>query len=359
MKLNRFLETLLFFDVIPFLNCWQKILGKNNKTNSSELIKMNKILVTDTESNLTKLLIQNLLKNNYQVKLLTRNVSQAHSDFDSRIEVVKGDIFSAQKLDEKVWEDVDKVICLNQENLDNFIEQTTNNLPQENATLFNFQKSSQELKDIWGAVDDVVMGGISESNFKLVNGKAIFSGVVSTENNGGFASVRTKNFNPPWNLSAYEGIQLRVQGDGKRYKFITRCEGKWDGIGYCYSFDTLANSWITINIPFDDLIPVFRAKTVHDADKFDSSKVYSLQLMLSKFEYDGEYNPNFQAGAFTLEVESVKVYGNENIPQLILLNYQENSEILNKSNLNFKVINNHNQHLNEQQIIEQCLQIIS
>ena len=106
---------------------------------------------------------------------------------------------------------------------------------------------------------------------------------------------------------------------GQRYKFITRCEGKWDGISYCYSFNTIANVWITVDIPFSDLIPVFRAKTVSDAGKFDSAKVYSLQLMLSKFEYDGAFNPTFRAGAFQLEIESIKAYGRENSPRLILM----------------------------------------
>ncbi len=185
--------------------------------------------------------------------------------------------------------------------------------------MFDFTNPAQEIKDIWGAVDDVVMGGVSASNLKIGNQKAIFSGMVTTDNNGGFVSVRCKNFNPPWDLSAYQGIRLRIKGDGKRYKFISRCEGKWDGISYCYSFDTIVNSWMTIDISFSELIPVFRAKTVNNADKFDAKTVYSCQLMLSKFEYDGNLNPHFQAGFFSLEIESIKAYGAENSPQLILM----------------------------------------
>jgi len=57
--------------------------------------------------------------------------------------------------------------------------------------------------------------------------------------------------------------------------------------------------------------------------------------MLSKFEYDGAYNPHFQAGAFALEIESIKAYGAENSPQLILMgnshewqNFNVNSPLL-------------------------------
>lgn len=49
---------------------------------------------------------------------------------------------------------------------------------------------------MWGPLDDVVMGGVSESGFAVVSGAGengqpagIFSGLVSSSNNGGFASV--------------------------------------------------------------------------------------------------------------------------------------------------------------------------
>ena len=133
------------------------------------------------------------------------------------------------------------------------------------------------------------------------------------------ASERTKNFDPSFNLSGYEGIEIKVKGDGKRYKFILRTETSWDGVGYCYSFETQADTWINVKIPFTELTPVFRAKTVKDAPKIDARRICSVQLMLSKFEYDGELNPNFSAGAISLEVETIKAYGGENLPQFVLV----------------------------------------
>jgi hypothetical protein len=58
-------------------------------------------------------------------------------------------------------------------------------------------------------------------------------GNVSTSNSGGFVSVRCKNFEPAVDLAAYEGIKLRVLGNGLRYKCIIRTDASWDGIGYC------------------------------------------------------------------------------------------------------------------------------
>lgn len=44
---------------------------------------------------------------------------------------------------------------------------------------------------LWQAINDGVMGGVSVSRLRFDStGYAVFEGVVSLENNGGFASVR-------------------------------------------------------------------------------------------------------------------------------------------------------------------------
>ncbi|KAG5562021.1 hypothetical protein RHGRI_004905 [Rhododendron griersonianum] len=135
----------------------------------------------------------------------------------------------------------------------------------------------------WGALDDIVMGGVSESSFQVdptggENGgpTGLFKGVVSTANNGGFTSIRTRNFPVSEDLSAYDGLELRLKGDGRRYKLIVRMSSDWDTIGYTLSFDTVEGQWQS--------------------------------LMFSKFEYDGKLNPTFVEGAFQLPVSSIRSY---------------------------------------------------
>jgi Complex I intermediate-associated protein 30 (CIA30) len=185
--------------------------------------------------------------------------------------------------------------------------------------LFDFTRHSSNLKEVWGALDDVVMGGVSQSSIRFKEAIAEFSGNVSTANSGGFASVRTRNFEPAIDLSAYEGVVLRVQGDGNRYKFMLRTESRWDGIAHCHSFDTAAGTWMTVPIPFTEFIPVLRAKTVANAP-LDLHSVNAFQLMLSKFEYDGALNPHFQPGAFQLQIESISGYKQASVPQLVVVN---------------------------------------
>lgn len=73
------------------------------------------------------------------------------------------------------------------------------------------------------------------------------------------------------------------------------------------SFDTKAGEWQTIQLPFSEFIPVFRARTQRDGGRIDPFAIHSVQLMLSKFEYDGELNPNFRLGQFSLPVRNVAI----------------------------------------------------
>lgn len=174
-------------------------------------------------------------------------------------------------------------------------------------SLFDFRQPTEQMRNLWGALDDVVMGGVSQSGTQLLPEGLAFTGYVSTANSGGFASVRTRNFAPPLDLSTYHGIELRIKGDGQRYKFFLRDGAGWDTIAYAHSFDTVANNWITVRIPFAEMNAVQRARIVQRGP-LNPSNIYSLQVMLSKFEYDRQLNPHFTAGPFQLLIESIQVY---------------------------------------------------
>ena len=339
--LGRFWQTLTYFDVFPFIGCLQRLLmGQEKHQAIANTMERDRILVIGATSALGQRIVASLQKKTYSVRALVDNQVTAKEIFGESIELFVADLTIPESLIPALMTDVAAIIYCSDTTDHPDLSSTVNNseakeyismanllkiakpiLNAGDKLLFDFSNPSDNLGEIWGAVDDVVMGGVSQSGIRFVGDRAIFSGNVSTANNGGFASVRTRNLAPPINLSAYQGIALRVKGDGYRYKFIIRAEGKWDGIGYSYSFDTVKDTWITVKIPFSALIPVFRAKTVPDAGAFNRSQVYSMQLMLSKFEYDGGLNPGFSTGFFQLEIESIKAYGkNQATPQLIFLN---------------------------------------
>jgi hypothetical protein len=190
-----------------------------------------------------------------------------------------------------------------------------------------FSANGQGVTNTWGPLDDVVMGGVSESGFELKQTGAedggpvaVFSGLVSSANNGGFASIRTRNLEPPLDLGVYEGLQLRVMGNGQRFKCTIRTDTFWDSVGWTKSFDTQNGKWHDVYLPFKDFIPVFRAKSLKDGSRLNPSTVCSIQLMLSKFEYDGQLNPHFQIGPFKLPFMYIQAYPRQPVkPKFVLV----------------------------------------
>lgn len=91
-------------------------------------------------------------------------------------------------------------------------------------------------------------------------------------------------------------------------KWIARTDEKWDGNAHCYSFDTVAGEWIDVDMPFSSFNTVFRGDTLPSALPLDPSRIVAFQLMLSKFEYDRQLNPNFESGDFEIIVDSVSGY---------------------------------------------------
>jgi hypothetical protein len=178
--------------------------------------------------------------------------------------------------------------------------------------LFDFQQPNPMVLQLWGALDDVVMGGVSASRLEMGDRSALFTGTISTANSGGFASVRTRNFASDKrvgiDLSGYRGLELHIKGDGQRYKFFLRDRTQWDSIAFATSFDTTPDQWITVQVPFETLTPVLRARSLPNTAPLNPSSICSLQLMLSKFEYDGQLNPHFGSGEFKLAIAWIRAY---------------------------------------------------
>ncbi|WP_295618141.1 CIA30 family protein [Chamaesiphon sp. GL140_3_metabinner_50] len=329
---SRFLNTVSYFGAIPVLSDVQRWLkgASTSQSTTDGGRSVGIILVVGAGGEIGQLVVSQLLKSGYRVRAAIADLSLTPFSVPTNVEFVQAE-FGIDRLNDdaltRLMPGVKAIIiCPDPQNpvtvasLANLTAAASNYLPSRNQLeLFDFTHPTQDLQATWGAVDDVVMGGVSESGIRLRAGYAVFSGNVSTDNSGGFASVRTRNFEPSLNLSNYRGIELKVKGDGQRYKLFVRTETKWDGIGYAHSFDTIADEWMTIQISFQDLVPIFRAKTVSEAAPIDETQIHSFQLMLSKFEYDRALNPNFVPGLFSIEIESISAYDGKIVPQLVAI----------------------------------------
>jgi NADH dehydrogenase [ubiquinone] 1 alpha subcomplex assembly factor 1 len=161
--------------------------------------------------------------------------------------------------------------------------------------LFDF--STERSIDDWVPIHDAVMGGVSTGRLEATGNETVaFAGLVSLENNGGFASVRS--LPREHDLSGYSGLELRIRGDGRRYKINLRTDPRAAGILYRAVFETRDDEWQTLRLPFEKFVPTFRGRIVREAPSLDLSRVTSLGLMIS----DG------QAGPFRLEIAGIGAY---------------------------------------------------
>jgi monofunctional biosynthetic peptidoglycan transglycosylase len=148
----------------------------------------------------------------------------------------------------------------------------------------------------WPNIDDTVMGGVSSSEMVIEDGVAVFRGEVSLENNGGFASVRSDSRDH--DLSAFDGLVIRVRGDGKRYKVRLRTTGSFGGPSYQATIEPAPGKWQEIKIPFREFAPVFRGRRLPDHPPLDPGEVKTFGLLIA----------DKQAGPFRLEIEWIAGY---------------------------------------------------
>ena len=129
--------------------------------------------------------------------------------------------------------------------------------------IFDFNKNSSISN--WIVVDDVVMGGRSNGNFQLnKEGKGVFSGKISLDNNGGFSSVRY-GFKK-LNVEKFKSIVLKIKGDSKNYQFRIKHKST-DYASYITSFSS-SGQWQEIEIPINSMYPSFRGRKLDEPNFF-------------------------------------------------------------------------------------------
>jgi len=147
----------------------------------------------------------------------------------------------------------------------------------------------------WQVVNDTVMGGRSSSGMRSGSEGLVFAGDLSLENNGGFASVRRPM--PDGLPEGADRFVVRVRGDGNTYKLRARTNGRFDGVSYERSFETVAGEVVEVELPLAEFRPVFRGRTVPGQPELAAAAVRQLGLLIS----------DKQEGSFALEVLALGV----------------------------------------------------
>ena len=137
------------------------------------------------------------------------------------------------------------------------------------------------------------MGGMSRSTISInENGNAVFKGSISLENNGGFCSVRYNLEETP--VTDFEKATFRIKGDGKRYQFRIKANRN-DNHSYISYFETTGN-WETIEIPLNEMYPVFRGRKLN-MPNFSDNSIEEIAFLIG----------NKKEETFQLEIDKIEL----------------------------------------------------
>lgn len=162
----------------------------------------------------------------------------------------------------------------------------------KHPVLFDFSQAA--VASEWHTVNDGVMGGISVGKVAASGNVLEFFGTLSLENNGGFASVRSKT--SIMDLSSYDGLVFRIRGDGRSYYLNIRVPTEQIAFSYRASFTTKAGKWIEVKIPFADLKATAFGKVLEQGEPLNPGNVEAVGFLLA----------DKQAGPFKLEIAWIK-----------------------------------------------------
>lgn len=144
-----------------------------------------------------------------------------------------------------------------------------------------FAFASSASAEGWSVINDTVMGGVSTGQIAVTDGDLVFTGELSLDNNGGFASVRSPLIAPPEAATWAERTGPRIQavGDGRTWTVEVRTDDI-DG-GWIAEMPTSADTLTDATLPWASFAPVTRFLDPRDTDApLDPRRVASIAFYL-------------------------------------------------------------------------------
>ena len=164
---------------------------------------------------------------------------------------------------------------------------------EKDRVLFSFEEKNAAQQ--WQSVNDGVMGGRSDGRMKITDNKTLeFIGTLSLENNGGFASVRTRP--SKLGLKKNDTLVARVRGDGREYAFNLYTQSRSTAFSYRANFQTKKDEWVEVELPLDKFIATSFGQVVQN-QPLDADAISGLGILLV----------DKKAGTIKLELEWIKV----------------------------------------------------
>jgi NADH dehydrogenase [ubiquinone] 1 alpha subcomplex assembly factor 1 len=135
--------------------------------------------------------------------------------------------------------------------------------------------------DGWRVVNDTVMGGVSSGELVWSDGMLVFTGELSLDNGGGFASMRSDRIEPEeaaeW--AGRPGPRIVADGDGRTWTVEVRTDD--DDGGWVSTMQTSADGLTEVELPWASFSPVTRFLDPRpSAEPLDPARVVSVAFYL-------------------------------------------------------------------------------
>jgi len=139
---------------------------------------------------------------------------------------------------------------------------------------YNFGRDRLNVSD-WKVVVDAVMGGKSQAIIVHTDSSIILEGTVSLENNGGFASMRTKEFN--FDISKYSNVTITYRSTGQSFSFYINRYRKHYEPKFRTDIPITHGEWSTIKVDLSAFKIIQLGKEIDgEITKQDLSKIIKL-----------------------------------------------------------------------------------
>ena len=149
----------------------------------------------------------------------------------------------------------------------------------------------------WRIVNDGVMGGLSQSNAMLTSDSVKFSGTVSLENNGGFASIRT--LIPEQSLANCKTMTIRYKSNSltRTFGLSLKNSQRYYIPYYKHTFSPKTKDWQELKVNLNNFKHYRISQVIGDSMPSNAlDDVYNIAIIIS----------DKISGPFDIEIDYIK-----------------------------------------------------
>jgi len=154
----------------------------------------------------------------------------------------------------------------------------------------------------WAPLNDNVMGGESVGVAEYTDTAVLFEGMISTDNNGGFVSLRSPV--AEYDLSAFTEVEIAYRATGHNFKMILADRVAWWQPTFEAEIITTTDEWTTSTVSLYD----FQQYEMNGYGDEPTGEPVTEELLSQILRID-LMNTDFADGEFTLEVDYIEFRG--------------------------------------------------